>query len=80
MMDVMDMPGLTESDRQNLLAGDEKFTPHTWNELKQIIGSLASKNAYTSMTSHMFINYSREQYLNSYKMAFGPPTLSRVDT
>ena len=30
---------LTETDRKNLLAGDEHFKPHTWNELKDIIGS-----------------------------------------
>ena len=31
---------LTETDRQNLIAGDEKFVPHTWEELKHIIGSI----------------------------------------
>ena len=30
---------LTESDRENLLGGDEHFNPHTWEELKNIIGS-----------------------------------------
>ena len=29
---------LTDSDRQNLIAGDEKFVPHTWEDLKTIIG------------------------------------------
>ena len=29
---------LTETDRENLLLGDEHFKPHTWDELKHIIG------------------------------------------
>ena len=29
---------LTETDRENLLAGDENFKPHTWEDLKVIIG------------------------------------------
>ncbi|KAG8531402.1 uncharacterized protein KY384_003031 [Bacidia gigantensis] len=28
---------LTETDKENMLAGDAKFKPHTWDELKQII-------------------------------------------
>ena len=32
---------LTDTDRENLLAGDERFTPISWEELKQTIGSLA---------------------------------------
>lgn len=30
---------LTDSDRENLAGGDENFRPHTWEELKEIIGS-----------------------------------------
>jgi len=30
---------LTETDKQNLLAGDAAFHPHTWSDLSQIIGS-----------------------------------------
>ena len=33
---------LTETDRQNLIAGDEKFVPHTWEDLKTIIGRTTS--------------------------------------
>ena len=29
---------LTETDRENLLAGDESFKPHNWEDLKVIIG------------------------------------------
>ncbi|KAK4694265.1 hypothetical protein P7C71_g3289, partial [Lecanoromycetidae sp. Uapishka_2] len=36
-MDILSMPGLTDSDRENLAGGDEKFQPHTWEELKSII-------------------------------------------
>lgn len=38
-MDLVSMPGLTESDRENLAQGDERFQPNTWDELKHIIGS-----------------------------------------
>ena len=31
---------LTETDRENLLAGDENFRPHNWDDLKCIIGSI----------------------------------------
>ena len=30
---------LTETDRANLAAGDDKFVPHDWEDLKIIIGS-----------------------------------------
>ena len=30
---------LTETDRQNLAQGDEKFKPHTWDEVKEIVGT-----------------------------------------
>ena len=30
---------LTETDLENLAGGDEKFTPHSWEDLKHIIGS-----------------------------------------
>lgn len=37
--DVDDLPfELTVTDHQNLAQGDEKFQPHTWDELKEIIG------------------------------------------
>lgn len=37
--DVDELPfELTTTDRQNLAQGDEKFQPHTWDELKDIIG------------------------------------------
>lgn len=39
-MDVASMPGLTDSDRENLALGDENFKPNTWEELKQTIGSV----------------------------------------
>ena len=29
---------LTDTDRENLQGGDEKFKPHHWEDLKQIIG------------------------------------------
>ncbi len=29
---------LTDTDRENLAGGDDNFQPHTWAELKQIIG------------------------------------------
>ena len=29
---------LTDTDRENLAGGDEKFQPHDWEDLKQIIG------------------------------------------
>ena len=31
---------LTDKDRQNLARRDEDFQPHTWENLKQIIGTL----------------------------------------
>lgn len=31
---------LTETDRENLAAGDEKFQPHDWKDLKRIIGGM----------------------------------------
>ena len=31
---------LTETDLENLAGGDEKFRPHDWEDLKQIIGSI----------------------------------------
>ena len=30
---------ITETDRQNLVRGDEKFQPLTWDELREIIGN-----------------------------------------
>lgn len=37
--DVDELPfELTTTDRQNLTQGDENFQPHTWDELKDIIG------------------------------------------
>lgn len=39
-VDVESMPGLTDTDRENLAAGDENFHPHTWKELQQIIGNI----------------------------------------
>lgn len=39
VQDVDDLPfELTVTDRQNLAQGDDKFQPHTWDELKEIIG------------------------------------------
>ena len=32
-------PGLTPTDRENLAGGDENFKPHSWENLKVIIGS-----------------------------------------
>ena len=31
---------LTKTDLENLAGGDEKFTPHNWEDLKHIIGSI----------------------------------------
>lgn len=31
---------LTETDRENLAQGDEKFQPHNWEDLKHIIGDI----------------------------------------
>ena len=30
---------ITETDRENLVQGDEKFQPLTWEELRDIIGN-----------------------------------------
>lgn len=30
---------ITETDRQNLIQGDEHFQPLTWDELREIIGN-----------------------------------------
>lgn len=40
--DEEDIPAfeLTEKDCQNLARKDEDFQPHTWENLKQIIGNL----------------------------------------
>jgi hypothetical protein len=45
-LDVESMPGLTDTDRENLAGGDEKFSPHTWEELKQIIGSIDPSHCF----------------------------------
>ena len=39
IQEMEDMPfDLTETDHENLAQGDEKFRPHTWGELKDIVG------------------------------------------
>ena len=35
-------PGLTPTDRENLASGDENFKPHSWEDLKEIIGNYTS--------------------------------------
>ena len=38
-VDISSIPfELTDTDRENLLLGDAHFKPHTWDELKHIIG------------------------------------------
>ena len=39
VQEMEDVPfDLTETDHENLAQGDEKFRPHTWDELKDIVG------------------------------------------
>ena len=45
---------LTKTDLENLAGGDEKFTPHDWEDLKHIIGSiyLVSLHVTDSLPCH----------------------------
>lgn len=44
--DIEDLPfEITETDRQNLIQGDEKFQPLTWEDLRDIIGTKGQDSA-----------------------------------
>ena len=42
---------LTDVDRHNLSLSDEQFKPHTWEELKQIIGWLMHHEVTIDLTT-----------------------------
>lgn len=57
---------LTAVDRYNLSLKDDDFEPHTWNELKQIIGTVISVTG--SMEARLIV-LSRQQARDTSKMA-----------
>lgn len=60
--ELNDIPfDLTETDRQNLAEGDEAFRPHTWEELKDIIGMII----FEVFERRLTIPWQREMILRS---------------
>lgn len=53
---------LTETDRINLAQGDEKFTPHNWEDLREIIGIPPPHSCEDRFLTRSF--YSSEQPRN----------------
>ena len=78
VQEMEDVPfDLTETDRENLAQGDEKFRPHTWDELKDIVG-IYYLNRLPSVL--LLRNRSKEWFSDIEAQAIRSDTLHSLDS
>ena len=65
---------LTEKDRENLARKDEDFEPHTWDNLKQIIGTVNLSAPDVKLTRS-----SKQSSRQSTTLAVGSKTILAMD-